>query len=46
MLMVEKKKQQDKSPKKKEQLSKKDVEELMGMNRPTYKRHNGALKQK
>lgn len=36
-----KEKQQEKSPKK-EQLSKKDIEELMGMNKPTYKRGKGG----
>jgi hypothetical protein len=43
-----KKKQQSKSPKKnlKEQLSTKDIEELMGMNRDTYTRRNGAVRRK
>ncbi|MEH7093952.1 hypothetical protein [Neobacillus vireti] len=40
-----------KSPKKKrkrkqEQLSTKDIEELMGMNMPVYTRHNGAIRRK
>ena len=30
----------------KEQLSKKDIEELMGVNRDTYKRVNGKVKRK
>ncbi|NRG32921.1 hypothetical protein [Niallia circulans] len=32
--------------KKQEVLSKRDLEELMGTKRPTYKRHNGALRQR
>jgi hypothetical protein len=44
--MKEQKPQQDKSPKKKEQLSKKDVEELMGMNKQTYTRKHGAIRNK
>jgi predicted metallo-beta-lactamase superfamily hydrolase len=51
MLMKEKKQQQNKSPKKKhkkqkEQLSTKDIQELMGMNMPVYTRHNGAVRRK
>lgn len=42
----EQKKQQDQSPKKKEELSKRDLDELMGRFTPTYKRHKGALRQK
>ncbi|MDF2854215.1 MAG: hypothetical protein K0Q87_66 [Neobacillus sp.] len=30
----------------KEKLSTKEIKELMGMGRPTYKRHRGAIKQK
>ncbi|WP_197031358.1 hypothetical protein [Bacillus sp. UNC438CL73TsuS30] len=43
------KKLQKKSPKnkqKKEQLSRKDIEELMGINKPVYTRHNGAIRRK
>ncbi|MFD0825837.1 hypothetical protein ACT8ZR_09180 [Neobacillus sp. M.A.Huq-85] len=42
------KKQQEKSPKKqvKEQLSRKDLEELMGMNKQTYTRKHGAIRNK
>lgn len=32
----------EKSPKKQEKLSKKDIEELMGLNKPTYKRGKGG----
>jgi hypothetical protein len=41
-------KQQSKSPKKrkKEKLSRKDVEELMGMNMDTYARHKGAIRRR
>jgi hypothetical protein len=35
--------QQKKSPKKKEQLSTRELKELMGMNKPTYKRKHGAI---
>jgi hypothetical protein len=38
------KKQQEQSPKK-EKLSKQEIKELMGMSRPTYKRHKGAMRQ-
>lgn len=31
---------------KKEKLSKRDLRELMGTNRDTYKRHNGAIRRK
>jgi hypothetical protein len=31
---------------KKEILSHRDLEELMGMRKPTYRRHNGALRQR
>ncbi|WP_215012958.1 hypothetical protein [Bacillus sp. ISL-75] len=34
-----------KSPKN-EKFSKEDIEELMGIRQPTYKRHKGALRQK
>lgn len=30
----------------KEKLSKQDLRELMGTNRDTYKRHNGAIRRK
>ncbi|WP_259339604.1 hypothetical protein [Mesobacillus zeae] len=40
-------KQQDKSPNKKEHLSEKDIKELMGMNKQTYKRNrHGAVTNK
>jgi hypothetical protein len=42
---LEQKKQPEQSPKK-EKLSKQDIKELMGMSRPTYKRHKGAMRQK
>lgn len=29
-----------------EQLTRRDIEELMGVNRPTYKRVRGAIRQK
>jgi predicted transcriptional regulator of viral defense system len=32
--------------KKKELLSQRDLEELMGIRKPTYRRHNGALRQR
>lgn len=32
--------------KKEEGLSHRDLEELMGMRKPTYRRHNGALRQR
>lgn len=35
-----------KKEKNEECLSRKDIEELMGVNRPTYKRSKGAIKQK
>jgi hypothetical protein len=38
--------QKMKSPKKKEKLSTKDIEELMGTRRETYKRVNGAVRRK
>jgi hypothetical protein len=44
--MKENKQQQSKSPKKKEQLSTKELKELMGMNQPTYKRVHGAMRRK
>ena len=31
---------------KKEILSHRDLEELMGIRKPTYRRHNGALRQR
>jgi hypothetical protein len=33
-------------PKKKEDLSFRDIQELMGMNRDTYTRRNGAVRRK
>jgi hypothetical protein len=47
VLVMETKRQQEKSPKikpVKEQLSRKEWEEMMGKNRPTYYRSNGAVK--
>jgi hypothetical protein len=41
----EQKKQLEQSPKK-EQLSKRDLDELMGRYRPIYGRNKGALRQK
>lgn len=44
--------QEEQTPKKKsvgnrkETLSQRDLEELMGIRKPTYKRHNGALRQR
>jgi hypothetical protein len=43
---MKEKKQQEQSPKKKEQLSEKEIKELMGMNMQTYTRRNGALRNK
>jgi hypothetical protein len=40
--MVEKKKQQDKSPKKKEQLSKKELKDLMNPSTPILHRKRGG----
>jgi hypothetical protein len=40
------KKQLEQSPKKKEELSKRDLDELMGRYRPIYGRNKGALRQK
>jgi hypothetical protein len=45
MLMKKDKQQHVKSPKK-EELSKKDIEELMGTRRTTYKRVHGAVRRK
>jgi hypothetical protein len=39
-------KKKAKKEKKEECLSRKDIEKLMGVYRPTYKRSNGAIKQK
>jgi len=42
-------KQASKKPKQKrktENLSDRDLRELMGQNRPTYRRHNGAFRQR
>jgi hypothetical protein len=46
-LKGELKKWKNKQPKKKreEELSVRDIEELMGKHRPTYKRHKGAYRQ-
>lgn len=38
------KKDKEKLKKKREKLSEKDLRDLMGTNRPTYKRSNGAIK--
>jgi hypothetical protein len=46
MLMKEKKPQQVKSPKKEEKLSERELKHLMGMDRDTYKRVNGAVRRK
>lgn len=43
--MKEQKKQPEKSPQKKKE-EKIDWKDMMGMNRPTYKRNKGALRQK
>jgi hypothetical protein len=40
------KKQQEQSPKKQKKEEKIDWKEMMGMSRPTYKRHKGAMRQK
>jgi hypothetical protein len=45
-LSKEQKKQLDKISPMKEKLSTQDIKELMGMNRPTYKRNKGAIRQK
>jgi hypothetical protein len=47
-LSKEKIRQKSKSPRKrkKEQLSTKDIEDLMGMNRDRYTRRNGAVRRK
>lgn len=37
---------QHKKKKKTEKLSEHDLRDLMGTNRPTYKRHKGAYRQK
>jgi hypothetical protein len=48
--MKENKPLQNKSPKKRkkkhEQLSTKDIQELMGMNRDVYTRKNGAIRRR
>ncbi|WP_303046834.1 hypothetical protein [Bacillus sp. MRMR6] len=44
--MKKDKQQQEKSPMNKEKLSRKDVEELMGTRRETYKRVHGAVRRK
>lgn len=44
--MEKEKKQQDKSPKKKEKLSEKDLRELMDIDKPTYYKKNGAWRSK
>lgn len=45
-LSKERREQLEQSSKKKEQLSKKDIEDLMGMNRDRYTRKNGAVRRK
>lgn len=43
----QRKEKHKKRPKRNEQLTKQDIEELMGVNRPTYKRgRGGALRQR
>jgi hypothetical protein len=44
--MKKDKQQQEKSPMKKEQLSTRELKELMGMNKSTYKRVHGAVRRK
>jgi hypothetical protein len=44
--MKEQTQQPDKSSKKKEKLSTKEIKHLMGMDRDTYKRVNGAMRRK
>jgi hypothetical protein len=39
-------KKQPEQSTKKEKLSNQDIKELMGMSRPTYRRHKGAMRQK
>lgn len=39
-------KKHDKPKKSQEKLSERDLKNLMGTNRPTYKRHKGAYRQK
>jgi hypothetical protein len=49
MALSKDKQQQSKSPKKKrnkEKLSRKDIEDLMGINSPVYERHKGAIRRK
>jgi hypothetical protein len=50
VMLMKEKKQAEKSPKKRkkkqEQLSTKDIQELMGMNMQVYTRHNGAIRRK
>ncbi len=47
VMFMKENKQQDKSPNKKEHLSEKDIKELMGMNKQTYKRNrHGAVTNK
>ena len=42
----QRKEKHKKRPKRNEQLSRQDIEELMGVNRPTYKRVRGAIRRK
>lgn len=42
---MKKRRRKNKIKKSKEQLSKRELEELMGMRRPTYRRKNGVIKQ-
>lgn len=44
--MKKDKQQQENSPKKKEQLTEKDIKHLMGMDKQTYTRRNGAIRNK
>lgn len=44
--MKKDKQQQEKSPKKKEQLSTRDIKHLMGMDKQVYTRKNGAIRNK
>lgn len=43
---MKKKKQQEPTTKKKEQLSTRDIKELMGMNKDRYERRRGAVRRK
>lgn len=43
---IKKRRQKNKLKNSQEQLSKRDLEELMGIRRPTYQRKNGVIRQK